>query len=454
MKIRIDADKRCQRFEGFGASGAWWAQIVGGWEHADPKSNLPVRDRILQLLYSKEDGIGLSIYRYNLGGGSAQSGMGDFGLEQRRAQSFDTDSDYDWSRDENAVYIMNRAVCCGADEVVFFINSPPERFTKNGMAHTSKNRPFSENLSRRNYRAFAKYCLDVTEHFVREGVPVKYLSPVNEPLWKWTGGQEGCHYRPRSVERVFRILCDELDKYDSLSGLRLSGAENGDIRWFNKSYTRCLLRSKRVRERLDGVDIHSYCLPTPLPFVNNRTAYLRRFRRYMDRKYPGVPIRMSEWTHMKGGRDRGMDSALVTAKTMCEDISILGVTSWQHWIAVSEVDYCDGLIYINLDEKSFETTKRLYVTGNFSKFIKRGATRIGCESDDKGVYTLAFDNCGETVIIIVNPENEAKSALIDIPASKGVVRFLTDETHDLQKEMIADASDIAIPAKSVSTVIF
>lgn len=80
---------------------------------------------------------------------------------------------------------------------------------------------------------------------------------------------------------------------------------------------------------------------------------------------------MSEWTHMQGGRDRGMDSTLVTANVMYEDLSVLNVVSWQHWIAVSEVDYCDGLIYINLDDKSFEMTKRYYVTGNFSKYVPR-----------------------------------------------------------------------------------
>ena len=59
----------------------------------------------------------------------------------------------------------------------------------------------------------------------------------------------------------------------------------------------------------------------------------------MDKNYPGVPIKMSEWTHMQGGRDYGIDSAIVTATVMHQDFTELGATSWQHWIAVSEVDY-------------------------------------------------------------------------------------------------------------------
>lgn len=44
MNVNINKKKTFQTFEGFGASGAWWAQEVGGWEHKDAESNLAVRD--------------------------------------------------------------------------------------------------------------------------------------------------------------------------------------------------------------------------------------------------------------------------------------------------------------------------------------------------------------------------------------------------------------------------
>ena len=61
--IEIDPSQRFQTIEGFGASGAWWAQSVGAW----PKDK---REPILKLLYDSQDGIGLTIYRYNIGAGS------------------------------------------------------------------------------------------------------------------------------------------------------------------------------------------------------------------------------------------------------------------------------------------------------------------------------------------------------------------------------------------------
>lgn len=455
MKLEICSQKEYQTFKSIGASGAWWAQIVGGWSHLDEASGKPVRDRIAELLYNKETGIGMGVYRYNIGGGSKHSGKGEYSQPARATECFEVfPNEYDWNRDKNAVYMMKKCVENGADEVIFFVNSPIERLTKNGLAHNKKHQLFHENISKKNYNEFAKYCLDVTEHFINEGVPVKYLSPVNEPIWVWNGGQEGCFYRPRSVKNVFKVFAKEIDKRTSLKNLKLSGAESGDLRWFNKSYTRQLLKDENVRKHLDGVDVHSYCLPLPLPitvsFMNDRLGFVKRFRKWMNKKYPDVPIIMSEWTHMQGGRDYGMDSALVTATTMYEDFTILGAVSWQHWIAVSEVDYCDGLIYINLEDKTFEITKRYYVTGNFSKYIKPGAKRIEASSDDKDVLVTAFKKDDETVVVLIN--NSEKEKEFSLPLEKEVLISVTDRNSDL-KETKTNPKNIRITPKSVTTVV-
>ena len=456
MNIKINRDKKYQTYESIGASGAWWAQIVGGWEHIDPESGKAVRDRISELLYSKQNGIGIQVYRYNIGSGSKHSGRGVYSQPARSTECFETaPHQYDWSRDANAVYMMKQAVKDGADEVIFFVNSPLERLTKNGMAHADCGKIFRENIAPENYKEFAEYCLDVTEHFVDEGVPVKYLSPVNEPIWIWNGGQEGCHYRPKSVLNVFKVFADAIEKRPALKNVMLSGVESGDLRWFNKSYTRALLKDKNVCKRLDSVDVHSYFLPIPVPFkvpfLNNRIAFIKRFRKWMDKKHPEMPVKMSEWCHMQGGRDKTMASALVTAKTMYEDFALLNAVSWQHWIAVSEVDYCDGLIYINLDDKTFETTKRLYVTGNFSKYISSGAVRVDIECTDSDLMLLAFACGNKTTVIAINPAKESKK--ISLPAVGSVTMAVTDKDNDLTEKTF-DGADAVLSPESVNTFVF
>ena len=57
----IDDNVSYQNINGFGASACWWSQDVGAWENSK---------EILSYLYDKNKGIGLNIYRYNIGAGS------------------------------------------------------------------------------------------------------------------------------------------------------------------------------------------------------------------------------------------------------------------------------------------------------------------------------------------------------------------------------------------------
>ncbi|MCL2531613.1 MAG: hypothetical protein FWE40_05600 [Oscillospiraceae bacterium] len=432
-----------QTIEGFGASGAWWAQFVGGWPEE-------TRREIMRLLYDKEHGLGMGIYRYNVGGGSKETNRGNFHNQNRKASSFlnADDNGYDWTRDAEAVWCMKEAVANGADEVVLFVNSPPERWTRSGL---TKGKYFlCANLPRKNELKFTTYMLDVTEHFLAQGVPVKVLSPINEPFGPWIdklAGQEGCHYRAHGVRRLLRTFALEMDKRPALQGMMLSGAEMNDLRYMNKTYTRAVLGDKTVRTRVDGIDVHGYVLK-PLAWRKGKDVK-RRFRRWMDKKYPGVLIRMSEWTEMQGGRDYGMISALTLANEVWEDLTIMDVVSWQKWIAVSEVDYSDGLIYVDQDKQTFDIPKRYYAYGQFTKFVPRGAQRIAISGVPDNLQAVAFKCDTHTAVILINHTDSP----IELSLGNGRAQFYeTNAGKSLQQSEI-DLAGFSIAAKSVNTVI-
>ena len=84
--ISIDQAETRQTITGFGVSGAWWAQVIGGWS---PEN----RQHIIDLMFSPTEGIGLTIYRYNIGGG--EDGLID---PWRMTESFDAGpGQYDWN---------------------------------------------------------------------------------------------------------------------------------------------------------------------------------------------------------------------------------------------------------------------------------------------------------------------------------------------------------------------
>ena len=437
VKLNVNPEQKRQTVEGFGASGAWWAQLVGGWPEE-------TRKEIMKLLYSKTEGLGMGVYRYNLGGGSKESGKGKLSLGRRASSFIKEDGTYDWDRDAEAVWCMKEAARNGADEIVLFVNSPPDCWTVSGMAHAKT--PFRPNLLRENELNFTAYVLDAAEHFLAQGLPVRFISPINEPFGPWSEkytDQEGCHYHPSGVRRLMRLFAQEMDKRPALAGVLLSGAENNNLRVMNKTYTRAVMDDPEIRKRLDGIDIHGY---NDIPLLRNLKGAKRRFRRYMEKKYPGEKIRMTEWTEMRGGRDLGMESALALANEVYEDLAVTNAVSWQLWIAVSEYDFCDGLIYIDPETKTRELPKRYYAYGNFTKFVPRGSVRVEIEKPSGLVQALAFlTPAGKMAVVLSNPGENVRISL----GEGNATLYITDETRDLAGERVGE--EFTLPAKSVCT---
>lgn len=135
--VTIDASTTFQTIAGFGASDAWQPAWVGKhWTES--------RDRISELLFSRDigegqpKGIGLSMWRVNLGAGSAEQGNNS-GIEtiSRRAESYLKENGvYDWNSSEGQRYFMQRALQLGVEKFILFSNSPLVQYTYNGEAHS------------------------------------------------------------------------------------------------------------------------------------------------------------------------------------------------------------------------------------------------------------------------------------------------------------------------------
>lgn len=432
-KVEIDTTKQYQTIESFGTSGAWWSQYVGGWDDPYGDTGRSVREEIASLLFDPEYGIGLSSYRYNIGAGSADSGNGDYSDSNRRAGSFEVEPGvYDWSKDEEAVWFLEEVTRIGVEEVILFCNSPLERLTINGKAHMDQGGSRS-NLDPENYSVFANYVFDVAEHFKEKGIPVKFISPINEPQWDWFGGQEGCHYEPREAAKVYKAFLEELELRPNLEGVELSGPESGE--WGGRSieYVSAILNDQVLSQHFTTIDNHSYW---------SNTQSKIHFKNWMDAHHKDVKIRMSEWCEMVNGSDFTMGSAINLSKTLVEDLTILDAVSWQNWVAIAPGGYRDGLIYVSATNHSFVPLKRLWAYGNYSKFIRPGYKRVDVSGSKEveGLYPLACtgeNNEGkeELVVVLINESNEEKVVnLSSIQKDyKQYSQFETSEERDLQQ---------------------
>ena len=132
----------------------------------------------------------------------------------RRAECFLTaNGTYDWTKAQGQQYFMQQAKAYGCNQFVLFSNTPPVYFTRNGKGYSDMG-AFS-NLKDDSYAKFADFLSAVALHFQQQGYTIPLISPVNEPQYNWTNGQEGSGWQNSEVAR----LAKELDKSMTSAGL-------------------------------------------------------------------------------------------------------------------------------------------------------------------------------------------------------------------------------------------
>lgn len=194
IQVTTFPDVEYQVIDGFGASDAWRAQFVGkNWP-------LEKRNKIADLLFSQEidesgnpKGIGLSIWRFYVSAGTAEQGdASGIGSPWRRGECFlNADGTYNWTKHEGQRWFLKAAKERGVERLIAFPNSAPVYLSNNGKGFATKG-DIRFNVKPGYMGDYAKYLVDVVDHFNKEGLFFDYLSPVNEPQWNWDGtSQEG-----------------------------------------------------------------------------------------------------------------------------------------------------------------------------------------------------------------------------------------------------------------------
>lgn len=476
----VDDSTTYQTVNGFGASACWWSQDVGGWENTE---------EILSYLYDSDQGIGLNIYRYNLGAGS--KGDSHILTENRATESFlKDDGTYDFTADANARNCLAVARQLAGDDlrVTLFCNSPPVQYTVNGAGYCSpaedENAPWISNLAAENYESFADYCYNCAVHFLDEGYRVTSVSPINEPQYNWQAwynedgtysvNQEGCYYSKTEARDLLNVFVDKFDGSDADSrGCKVTMFESGAMEGDDSAcaaYVDCILgkgpkyvfKNKKLRDYFDTVSMHSY-------WSSEETK--RDAAAYYSDKYSNYNIAATEYCQMTTDENTGVydlisaekngtngmtiEYGVNMAKVIIDDLTIMNAVEWNWWLGCSYGVYPDGLVYLDPeDHTNITTSKRLWCLGNFSKFIEEGAVRLACSSGVEGLDSCAFANTdGSNVIVYVNSGDQALSTSLDCFGGYQVYTTSADLDLEMTAQGEAGQAEISVPAMSVVTVV-
>ena len=429
-----------RQFEGFGTSSAWWSQTIDDEETAR---------KIAKLLYDKEEGLGLDIYRFNIGGGEADNPDCRIWDRTRRTESFyylNEDSqkwEFDFSRDSNAVRMMKLAVEYGASEVILFCNSPHYSMTVSGHASGGLQENVN-NLPEENYDKFVDYVLTIADHFVSEGIPVKAVSPINEPQWKWGGdwvGQEGCHYDADKCIALLERFAVKMKERGCTYQLR--GPESGQLTEEYYEYIDKFFESDILNDYCEYYAGHSY-------WMDNNYGGKYAVGEKFATQYPDKKLEMSEWCELPLKIDsKTIDSGIYMANIIIQDLSLMNAVSWSSWTSVNG----DGLM--ELIDGSLVIFNRYYAYMHFSKFINPGASRIELRDsiDNKDIEHIAFKDGNRTVIVLVN--NSENDTFLNLTGCSGNYEiYLTDKDHNCEKTSGGYLlTNITMPARSIETVV-
>lgn len=477
----IDVNTNYQIMNGFGASACWWSQDVGAWDNAD---------EIMQALYDSDKGIGLNIYRYNLGAGSKNDTH--ILTENRRTECFlNADGTYNFNNDKNAQACLELAKkYAGKDmRLTLFCNSAPVYLTKNGAAYCTpyknEDEPWISNLDKSKYPDFADFCYNSAEYFVNKGYRVTSVSPINEPQYNWAAwynddntysvNQEGCYYskyEARDLLKTFvkKFKGSDLDK----KGVKVSMFESGSMEGDDSScaaYMDCILgrgakyvfKNAKLRKYFKEVSMHSYW---------SGADTKKKAENYISDKYSKYSVAATEYCQMTDDKNTGVYDLIAKEKngtdgtsikygvamanTIVDDLTIMNANEWDWWTACSYGTYTDGLIYLDEDNhENLDFSKRYYCLGNFSKFIKEGAVRVACSSGVKNVRSVAFVNEDNTVVTVYVNNND-KKAYTTLDCEGDYAVYTTDRDNDIAKTDFGKAGKVkvSLPASSVVTVVY
>lgn len=478
QQITFNQNKTFQTMHSFGASDCWSMAMIGKYY---PESK---KKQIAEWLFSLDadekgnpKGIGLSMWRFNIGAGSfEQEEKSKISNEWRRAESFLNGNTYDWGKQMGQQWFLSAAKNYGIPYTLGFLNSSPVQMTANGLAMGS-GKLGEWNFIHAKIDAWTSFVATVSSHF-----QFTYLSPFNEPQWDWGPGksgeasQEGTPINNADLAWATRKLAETFQKTQTQTKIVIPeagqlnylydpksnrpGQDDQIENFFSNGSPNYLGNVKEVEPVISG---HSYFTTSPAQYRIDTRQKLGK-----KAKEKNVAFWQSEYCILGdnageingNGVDLGMKTALYVAKVIHADLTEAHATSWSWWLAVSANDYKDGLIYTfngsnkgendgNKFDADLHDSKTLWVLGNYARFVRPGMKRIEANINQPNCLVSGFSDDQTHVLVLVNT---GVAFELPLPNRKEIWAYTTSDSQNLAFQLVKN-SIIQVPASSVMTLI-
>lgn len=434
--MTIDFSDRQPPFLGWGTSLCWWAHGVGGWDDAEI-------DKVVKLITDPEEGLGMSLFRYNIGGGDEPTHHHFRRWGDVPGFKASADAEYDWSADANQRKMLLKLRDARPDALFeAFSNSPPYWMTHSGC--TAGATDGSMNLRQEQEAAFATYLVDVAKHY-RDTYGIKWhtIEPFNEPdvdWWRAGKDQEGCHVPRDQQARMIRLVRGELDK----AGMKDTLVSATDANNLDDGLKSLQSYDQITLDALGQINVHSYA------------GHLRNELRGLAAEKL-KPLWQSESGPLWVGGST-YEQIMKMAHRITLDMNQMQPQAWLDWQVVAGGPW--GCLLDHPDSRTITVGKKFHVYQAFTKHIRPGDQFVHVSGSASAVAAISKTR-GEAVIVLVNTDKSpitihAKLVGLAKPASE--VQAVQTAEHDDYKALepvsiLNNEITLTIPAESVTRLL-
>ena len=378
-QVSVYPEQRFQRFRGFG--GAFTEAAAVCWKGLPPERRQAFLDA-----YFGPDGLGYTLGRVHMG-------SCDFSLGNYACQTGAEDDGFDTSRDdENLIPMLQAAQKTAGVPIGLMLSpwSPPAFMKTNGdMNHGGALKP---EYKARWAQCMAKYAA----HYRAAGCDVRLMTVQNEPAAVQTW--DSCIY---SAQEEGEFAVGHLAP-------ALAEAGCGDVKILAWDHNKELLFSRAAgtmavpgaAEAVGGFAFHWY------------TGDHFDAVRLTKNRWPDKELWFSEGC-VEYSRFDGM-TTLQKAEMYAHDIlgnlnaGLSGSLDWNLLLDAKGGpnhvgNFCEAPVMLNEDGSDFTIQTEYYYIGQFSRFIRPGAVRLGVSRWSADVEATAFENPdGSRVMVMLN----------------------------------------------------
>jgi O-glycosyl hydrolase len=453
--VTVDLSAPRQSIDGFGGSNAWTG-LPG-----DPATSA----KVVQLLFSKTNGIGLTILRNRIPF-REQPGSND-------DKFINKNPDYTYKHNPDGTFSLNwdnwdlaqtkalisavKALGSDADGLTLFSTpwTPPNNSTTNwktGVPDASNYPQVGGSLDPAHYADYADVLADYANGFAANmGIALGALSIQNEP--NFTCNYESCSWNSSQIQNFLDAMQQEFQKKGVSSSLSVLAPEDMN---FKEDLILPSLSDAVAGAFLSIVGVHQY--------DRNASDFAARWLPTV--KSAGKRLWMTEVSDTSAN-DGSIADGIYLARMVHADMTTAEVNAfcyWWLWTGSGDTSTA-SLVNLNTAKPSGSQVldnKRLYALGQFSRFVRPGWVRLQAESDPTSqVEASVYRNPGskEVAVVLINYGSTGDSVQLGLSGASSFAslkQWRTSATEELAPlgalGVSASSATVALPAQSITTV--